>query len=60
MTRRNETGIPLSTRTQWMDAPVPTRTTVFFRTCILWQILRFAAINLKMMVIIAASHKSGH
>ena len=59
MARRITTGIPQSERPEWMDTPVPTRVTVFFRTCILWQAIRFAAINLKMLRIIAASHREG-
>jgi len=38
-------------------APVPTDMTVFFRTCIIYQIWRFIAINLKMMKIIRLSHR---
>lgn len=37
----------------------PTQWTVFLRTFLPWQLWRFAMINLKMFVIIAASHK-GH
>ncbi len=29
--------------------PTPSRTTVFFRTFVPWQLLRFIAINLKML-----------
>ncbi len=43
------------TQPQW-HAPQPTRFTRFMRTCILWQLVRFAVINLKMMRIIAMSH----
>jgi hypothetical protein len=39
-------------------ATKPTRTTVFFRTFLPWQLWRFLRINLKMMTIIARSHKA--
>ncbi len=38
-------------------APRPTRMTLFFRTFVPWQLLRFVAINLKMLRIIAKSHR---
>ena len=57
MSRRDRTAIPLDARPEWLGAPIPTRTTVFFRTSILWQMVRFAVINLKMLVIIGASHR---
>jgi hypothetical protein len=37
-------------------APVPTRWTVFLRTFIPWQIVRFVVINLKMFRLIWRSH----
>ncbi len=40
-------------------ATKPTRFTVFLRTFLPWQALRFAVINLKMLRIIARSHR-GH
>lgn len=36
--------------------PKPTSTTKFFRTCKIWQFLRFISINLKMLKVVAASH----
>ncbi len=39
-----------------LDAPKPTRGTLFWRTFVPWQLLRFALINLKMFRIIARSH----
>ena len=36
----------------------PTRLTVFMRTFLPWQLWRFAVINLKMIEIIARSHRS--
>ncbi|WP_200762674.1 hypothetical protein [Nitrosophilus alvini] len=42
--------------TQWDYTPVPTPMTRFFRTCVLWQIVRFAVINLKMLVVVSKSH----
>jgi hypothetical protein len=37
-------------------ATKPTRFTVFMRTCLPWQLWRFAMINLKMVRIIFRSH----
>ena len=38
--------------------PVPTKFTIFRRTSLLWQIIRFFIINLKMLVLIRKSHHS--
>jgi hypothetical protein len=38
------------------DAALPTRLTVFMRTFVPWQMLRFAVINLKMLRLIRRSH----
>jgi hypothetical protein len=38
------------------DAPLPTRATVFMRTFVPWQMVRFAVINLKMLRLILRSH----
>jgi hypothetical protein len=38
------------------DAALPTRTTVFLRTFVPWQVVRFAVINLKMLRLILRSH----
>lgn len=35
---------------------VPTGFVKFFRTCVLWQIVRFIAINIKMTIVILKSH----
>ena len=42
--------------TEGAMAPVPTRGTIFLRTFIPWQIVRFVAINLKMLRLIWRSH----
>jgi hypothetical protein len=39
-------------------ATKPTRATIFWRTFLPWQIIRFAWINLKMLIIIRRSHRS--
>ena len=39
-------------------ATKPTRATIFWRTFLPWQLVRFAWINLKMLVIIFRSHRS--
>jgi len=36
--------------------PKPNKFTVFMRTCVIWQFVRFLAINIKMMRVIAKSH----
>lgn len=36
--------------------PKPTGLTRFMRTCVLWQILRFFLINLKIIKLMAKSH----
>ncbi len=35
---------------------VPTGFVKFFRTCILWQIIRFIIINIKMLLVVQKSH----
>jgi hypothetical protein len=36
--------------------PVPSRFTVFLRTCIIWQAIQFVVVNIKMTVLILKSH----
>lgn len=36
--------------------PVPGKFTLFLRKCILWQIIQFVWINIKMTVLIVKSH----
>jgi len=36
--------------------PVPTKAISFWRRCILWQIVRFIVLNLKIMRIIVGGH----
>jgi len=45
--------------TEQFYATKPTRFTVFLRTFLPWQLVRFAFINLKMLRIIRRSH-AGH
>ena len=49
-------GQPVATEAFY--APRPTRTTVFLRTFLPWQLWRFAAINIRMLRVIARSHRS--
>ena len=35
---------------------IPSSTQKFMRTCVIWQVVRLIAINIKMMVLIARSH----
>lgn len=36
--------------------PLPTKTTLFWRKCVLWQIMRFFVLNLKIMRIVVGGH----
>lgn len=36
--------------------PIPTKFTLFKRTCVLWQIVKFIMINIRMTVLILKSH----
>ena len=36
--------------------PVPTWFTLYLRTSILWQLLRFLVINIKMLILVRKSH----
>jgi len=36
--------------------PVPEGFTVFMRTCVIWQIIRFIMINIKMISVVSKSH----
>ena len=42
--------------TEGVMAPMPTRWTIFLRTFIPWQIVRFVVINLRMFRLIWRSH----
>lgn len=44
--------------TEAFFATRPTRWTLFLRTFIPWQVVRFVAINLKMVRLIGRSHRS--
>jgi hypothetical protein len=35
---------------------VPTRFVTFFRTCVIWQFIRFVMINIKMIIVVMKSH----
>jgi len=35
---------------------VPTGFVKFFRTCVIWQALRFIVINIKMIIVVQKSH----
>jgi hypothetical protein len=35
---------------------VPTNFVKFFRTCLIWQAIRFIVINIKMLVVVQKSH----
>lgn len=44
------------TESKTYSAPRPTKTTLFFRSFLPWQFIRFIVINLKMTVMILKSH----
>lgn len=46
----------ITTTPHALGAMRPTRTTLFWRTFVPWQLLRFLLINLKMTVMILKSH----
>ncbi|MDE3154847.1 MAG: hypothetical protein KGN76_07070 [Acidobacteriota bacterium] len=48
--------IPSNGREEGFFAMKPTRFTVFLRTFLPWQLIRFAVINLKMFTIIHRNH----
>lgn len=35
---------------------VPTGFVKFFRTCLIWQAIRFVVINIKMLIVVSKSH----
>jgi hypothetical protein len=35
---------------------VPTGFVKFFRTCVIWQAIRFVVINIKMLIVVSKSH----
>ncbi len=35
---------------------VPSKFASFMRTCVIWQFIRFVAINLKMIIVVRKSH----
>ncbi len=39
------------------ETMVPTGMVKFFRTCVIWQFIRFIALNIKMTLVILKSHK---
>ena len=43
-----------------LASPLPTPTTLKHRRNVIYQLVRFIAINLKMVRVIAGSHKGGH
>ena len=60
MSESPESPIEKAHLTPWFYATKPTRWTLFLRTFVPWQIVRFLAINLKMMAIIRRSHAASH
>jgi hypothetical protein len=42
--------------TQDYYAPMPTKATLFWRNCIIWQAIRFFILNLKVLKIVVKGH----
>ncbi len=38
------------------ETMVPTGIVKFLRTCVIWQFIRFIAINIKMLIVVQKSH----
>ncbi|RUM68038.1 MAG: hypothetical protein DSZ05_01735 [Sulfurospirillum sp.] len=38
------------------ETMVPTGVVKFFRTCVIWQFIRFIMINIKMLIVVRKSH----
>lgn len=36
--------------------PMPTSTTLYLRTCVVWQLIKFVLINIRMTLLILKSH----
>ena len=36
--------------------PMPTKTTLFWRTCIIWQAYRWVVLNIKILKIVVGGH----
>ncbi len=58
MTTSSTPAAPAAHSTESFYATRPTKTTVFLRTFLPWQLWRFVAINLKMFRIIVRSHRA--
>ncbi len=43
-------------QTQHNTAMIPGKWARFFRTCKIWQLIRFIAINIKMLIVVSKSH----
>ncbi len=39
------------------ETMLPTGMVKFFRTCVIWQFVRFIVINIKMIIVVLKSHK---
>ncbi len=51
-----KTVTPLGRDEHWLTVTKPTAMTRFLRTFLLWQLVRFVVLNLKMLRIIAMGH----
>jgi hypothetical protein len=62
----NKKGNKMATKTKHMEhiepysaqagTMIPTPFRKFLRTCVIWQLIRFIAINIKMTILILKSH----
>lgn len=64
MQHKNETEVIARNETEIVDAytqasftMIPSRSVVFYRRFLPWQIIRFIIINIRMTIMIAMSHK---
>lgn len=56
---RDESKLPVHMRKSF-HAAHPTRFNLFLRTCLLWQVVRFVVLNLRMLKVIRLSHRNMH
>lgn len=48
--------INFAKNSKFNTAMIPGKTARFFRTCKIWQFIRFIIINIKMLIVVSKSH----
>ena len=43
-------------QSQFTQTMIPGKFAKMMRTCVLWQLVRFAALNIKMLIVVSKSH----